>query len=182
MITMKGTLVTLEPLDISKHAKGYFDVMQDGKIHTYTGNCVPETVDQVAALLKKYEVYFLNWMIIENESNNVIGIIRLSKPAMKNSVLTAGESQFLSSRYWRKGHMKEAKKLFYAYIFDVLAVETLYADVWEGNENSVKSLQSYGYRLIKTADDVFSKTGERKRKLIFSLSKSDYQSTIDSVY
>ena len=76
--------------------------------------------------------------------------------------------------------MKEAKKLFYAYVFDVLSVETLYADVWEGNENSVKSLQSYGYRLIKTADDVFSKTGERKRKLIFSLSKSDYQRTVIS--
>ena len=178
MITMKGTLITLEPLDIRKHAKGYFDAMQDEKIHTYTGNSVPETADAVVALLKKYEEYFLNWMIIENDSKKVIGIIRLSKPVTESGFLTAGESQFLASRYWRKGHMKEAKKLFYAYVFDVLAVETLYADVWEGNENSVKSLESYGYRLIETENAVFSKTRDRKRKLIFSLSKSDYQRTV----
>ena len=118
-------------------------------------------------------------MIIENDSKEVIGIIRLSKPATENGILTAGESQFLASRYWRKGHMKETKKLFYTHVFDVLAVEILYADVWEGNENSVKSLESYGYRLIETEDAVFSKNGERKKKYIFSLSKSHYQRSVN---
>ena len=77
MITMKGNLITLEPLDIEKHAKGYFLVSQDENIHKYTGNTVPQNVDEIVLLLKKYEKYFLNWMIISNDTHEVIGIIRL---------------------------------------------------------------------------------------------------------
>ena len=70
--------------------------------------------------------------------------------------------------------MKEAKKLFYQYVFGELSVGMLYADVWEGNTNSIKSLESYGYKLIETKREVFSKTGEYTRKYIYSLNKEDY--------
>ena len=172
MKTMRGTMITLEPLDISKHAIGYFEVSQDEKIHQYTGNTVPKHVDETIALLRKYEEYFLNWMIVESNTGKVIGIIRLSKPEMENGILTAGESEFLSSQYWRKGHMKEAKKLFYQHVFHDVMVEKLYADVWEGNINSMKSLESYGYRLVETRMEFFSKAGEYKNKYIYSLSKN----------
>ena len=175
MITMKGNLVTLEPLDVQKHTQGYFQVSQDEQIHRYTGNTVPKCPEETAALLKKYETCFLNWMIIANGSQTVIGIIRLGKPEMENGILVAGESQFLASEYWRKGYMKEAKKLFYGYVFDVLSVERLYADVWEGNVNSMKSLESYGYRLIETRKELFSKTGNDTQKYIYILSKNDYR-------
>ena len=174
MITMKGNLITLEPLDIEKHAKGYFAVSQDENIHRYSGNTVPKCMDETIALLNKYEVYFLNWMIISNDTHDVIGIIRLGKPEIVNGMLVAGESQFLSSEYWRKGHMKEAKRLFYQYVFDALSIDVLYADVWEGNINSVKSLESYGYQLIETTNEVFSKTGKLTKKFVFSLSRDHY--------
>lgn len=175
MITMKGTLITLEPLVVDKHAKGYFELSQDALIHRYTGNTVPKSLDEITALLKKYEEYFINWMILSDETHQIIGIIRLGKPEMENGVLVAGESEFLSSRYWRKGHMKEAKRLFYSYVFDTLSVEMLYADVWEGNVNSIKSLESHGYQLIETTTGIFTKTGKCMKKCIFSLSKSDYR-------
>lgn len=175
MITMKGQLVTLEPLDIAKHANGYFKVSQDENIHKYTGNTVPKDIDEIIELLKKYEKYFYNWMIIANESLEVIGMIRLGKPEKENGILAAGESQFLMSNYWRKGHMKEVKKLFYRYVFDELSVDVLYADVWEGNINSIKSLESYGYKWIETKKERFSKTGRYVPKHIYSLSRNDYQ-------
>ena len=175
MITMKGQLVTLEPLDIAKHANGYFKVSQDENIHRYTGNTVPKDIDEIIELLKKYEKYFYNWMIIANESLEVIGMIRLGKPEKENGILAAGESQFLMSNYWRKGHMKEVKKLFYRYVFDELSVDVLYADVWEGNINSIKSLESYGYKRIETKAERFSKTGNYVPKHIYSLSRNDYQ-------
>ena len=125
------------------------------------------------ALLQKYEEYFLNWMIISNDTQDVIGILRLGKPTTENGVLVAGESQFLASEYWRKGHMKEAKKLFYQYVFEVAQIEVLYADVWEGNINSIKSLESYGYKLIETRREMFSKTGECMDKYIYALNKKD---------
>ena len=174
MITMKGKIITLEPLDVQKHAKGYFEMSQDENIHKYTGNTVPESMDEIVDLLNKYEKYFLNWMIISNESHALIGIIRLGKPEMENGKLIAGESQFLLSQYWRKGYMKEAKKLFYQYVFDVLSIDVLYADVWEGNTNSIKSLESYGYQLIETRKERFSKTGKDTLKYIFALRKKDY--------
>ena len=70
--------------------------------------------------------------------------------------------------------MKEAKKLFYQYVFAELSVEKLYADVWAENTNSIKSLESYGYKLIETRSEIFSKTGRVTKKYIYSLSKNDY--------
>lgn len=70
--------------------------------------------------------------------------------------------------------MKEAKKLFYQYVFDELSVEILYADVWEGNINSIKSLESSGYKLIETTNEIFSKTGKCAKKYIYALRKNDY--------
>ena len=70
--------------------------------------------------------------------------------------------------------MKEAKRLFYQYVFEELSVEKLYADVWDGNMNSIKSLEFYGYKLLETRKERFSKTGNDTMKYIYSLSKSDY--------
>ena len=70
--------------------------------------------------------------------------------------------------------MKEAKGLFYQHVFEVLSVEVLYADVWEGNTNSIKSLEYYGYKLIDTQLEIFSKTGNPTRKYIYALRKPDY--------
>lgn len=173
MVTMKGKLITLEPLNVEKHAQGYFEVLQDENIHKYMGNTVPKYVDETVDLLKKYEKYFINWMILSNETHTVIGILRLGKPEMENGMLVAGESQILSSRYWRKGHMKEAKRLFYPYVFEQLSVDVLYADVWAENTNSVKSLESYGYKRIEVRNEVFPKTGKCSEKYIYSLSKKD---------
>ena len=174
MITMKGSLVTLEPLDVNKHAKGYFLVSQDEKVHTYLGNQVPNSAGEIVSLLKKYEQYFINWMIVANDTNEVIGIIRLSKPYKEKGLLMAGESEMLCSKYWRKGHMKETKKLFYNYVFNELLVDVLYADVWEGNINSMKSLESYGYQLVEITNEIFSKTGKYMKKYMYSLKKTDY--------
>ena len=174
MTVMSGNLITLEPLDIAKHAAGYFEVSLDENIHRYTGNHVPKCISEVEALLRKYEEYFINWIIVSNDTQKVIGIIRLGKPKMENGILIAGESEFLSSQYWRKGHMKETKQLFYAYVFEKLSVEILYADAWGENTNSIKSLESYGYKLIETKQEVFTKTGNITEKHIFSLCKNDY--------
>jgi len=174
MLKMKGQLITLEPLNIEKHAKGYFDVCQDERIHLYTGNHVPSKLHEVVKLLEKYEQLFINWIITANDTGSVIGLLRLSRPQRVDGVLVAGESQFLHSAYWRKGHMKEAKALLYPYVFQKLAVDALYADVWEGNTNSRRSLESYGYVQVETKTERFSKTGKETKKYIYALTKEDY--------
>ena len=175
MITMQGNLITLEPLDIAKHAEGYFALSQDEKIHTYMGNTVPQDPEETRALLTKYEAYFFNWVILSNQTQSVIGILRLGKPEMENGLLVAGESQILSSQYWRKGHMKEAKQLFYRHVFHTLSVDILYADVWAENTNSVRSLEFYGYKRVETRQEIFSKTGKPALKYVYSLTRQDYE-------
>ena len=174
MKILKGNLITLEPLCIPKHVKGYYEVSLDENIHRYTGNSVPTNISDIEKLLNLYEKYFINWMIISNDTKNVIGIIRLGKPELENGIIIAGESQFIASKYWRKGHMKEAKRLFYQYVFQELSVDVLFADVWEGNVNSMKSLESYGYKLIETRQEIFLKTGKLTNKYIYALTKNDY--------
>lgn len=171
---LRGEIITLEPLDIDKHAKEYFKVSQDENIHKYVGNTVPKNLEEVVELLKLYEIYFINWMIISNDTRELIGIMRLGKPTKDEGLIVSGESQRLHSNYWRKGHMKEAKKLLYRYAFDNLGIDILYADVWEGNINSIKSLEASGYKLIEIQTDTFNKTGEIKEKYIYSLKKEDY--------
>lgn len=171
---MQGNLITLEPLDIKKHAEGYFKVSQYENIHKYVGNTVPSTIEEIIELLNLYEEYFINWMIVSNEIHEVIGIMRLGKPSTENGIIVAGESQRLHSDYWRKGYMKEAKSLFYNYVFNDLSVDILYADVWEGNSNSIKSLEWSGYKLDEVQNDIFRKSGIEIKKYIYSLTKEDY--------
>lgn len=174
MVILKGKLVSLEPLNIEKHAEDYYQVSQDANIHKYVGNTVPETIDEMIDLLKLYEEHFINWMIISNSTQKVIGIMRLSKPTKENELLVAGESQRLHSDYWRKGYMKEAKQLFYEYVFKKLEIDILYADVWEGNINSMKSLEASGYKQIDKTYEVFSKTGKTIVKYFYEFTKDDY--------
>lgn len=173
-MVLNGEKITLEPLDIDKHAKGYFKVSQDKNIHKYVGNTVPKDLEEIVELLKLYEIHFMNWMIISNDTQELIGIIRLGKPSKDKGLIVSGESQRLHSNYWRKGYMKEAKKLLYNYAFDNLGIDILYADVWEGNTNSIKSLEASGYKLIEVQTDIFNKTGEIKEKYIYLLEKEDY--------
>ena len=73
--------------------------------------------------------------------------------------------------------MKEAKKLLYPYIFGELDIDLLYADAWEDNINSRKSLESYGYRLVEIRSEVFSKTGKEEKNYIYTLRKEAYWQT-----
>jgi hypothetical protein len=57
----------------------------------------------------------------------------------------------------------------------------LYADVWENNVNSVKSLEYYGYKLLESRKELFSKTGECAIKHIYSLSKTDYLDNLNHI-
>ncbi len=117
-------------MDIDKHSKGYLKVSQDENIHKYVGNIVPKNLEEIVELLKLYEMYFMNWMIKLRYTQELIGIIRLGKPNQDKWLIVSGESQRLHSNYWRKGHMKEVKKLLYNYAFDNLGIDILYDDVW----------------------------------------------------
>jgi RimJ/RimL family protein N-acetyltransferase len=165
-----GELVVLRPLNFKNDYIAWFNVEQDERMHTWVGNQKPTSPEEVKKYLYElYPQYFMIWMIVEKKTENVIGMIRISHPERKGEKLVAGDSQRLHSNYWRKGYMKESRKLIYNYVFTCLKVDVLYADVWEGNINSSKSLEAAGYQLIDIKSEYFKKYDRMQNKLYYEL-------------
>ena len=171
--TLIGDKVKLRPINFEKDHLAWFEVSQDENMHIWVGNIAPKSYDEVKDLLYElYPKYFLIWMIEELESHKIIGMMRISYPEYQDGELAAGDSQRLHSDYWRKGHMKESRRLIYDYVFNELKVDALYADVWEGNINSCKSLESVGYRLVEKKPEFFEKYNRVQNKIYYQLKSS----------
>lgn len=165
-----GEKVRLRPLDYEKDYIAWYEVSQDEKMHLWVGNTVPETLEEVKELINVvYPKYFIIWIIEDIKTTQVIGMMRISYPEKSEKGITAGDSQRLHSDYWRKGYMKEARELIYNYVFNVLKVDILYADVWEGNINSSKSLEHVGYKHFDTEEEYFKKYDRLQSKLYYQL-------------
>lgn len=171
---LHGDIIRLRPMDINVDKYTYYKVSLDEKMHTWTGNSIPETVEEIEELLKKYNEVFYVWMIELIESHEVIGMMRLSIPQIHNGSLTAGDSQRLHSAYWRKGHMKEARRLIYNYAYNELNIEVLVADALEENINSCKSLESVGYKKTDSLTEYSNKQNKQVIRNIYELRKEDW--------
>lgn len=154
---LNGNLIVLRQLNIERDTIGYFNVSRDEKIHLWVDNTIPENSNEIKELLSLYNKKMYVWTIFDKCNSDIIGIMRLSHPEIINGKKSAGDSQRLHSDYWRKGYMKEARKLIYEYAFENMKIETLFADVWEGNINSLESLKSVGYRIIDKEMEYFKK-------------------------
>lgn len=171
---LEGNIIRLRPMEIEKDKYSYYKVSQDEKMHEWTGNTVPKTVEEIEKLLNIYNDVLYVWMIEEKSSNEVIGMMRLSFPEKRDGKLIAGDSQRLHSSYWRKGHMKEARKLMYNYAFNELCIEELIADAFADNINSCKSLESVGYELFDTSEGFFKKKGKMLKTNYYRLTKEKW--------
>lgn len=169
-----GKLVVLRPLDIERDLIGYFNVSLDEKIHTWVGNNIPKDIDETGSLLSMYNSQMYIWTIFNRESNEIIGLMRLSYPEVINGGVTSGESQRLHSKYWRKGYMKEARKLVYEFAYSNLKIVTLIADVWEGNTNSLESLKSVGYKIFDKEEEYFNKQNKTIFKYYLKLNLKEW--------
>lgn len=165
-----GELVILRPINFMTDYIVWYEVEQDEYMHEWVGNSVPTTYDEVKQYLNELlPKHFMVWMIEEKKTGKVIGMMRISHPEYLGRQLIAGDSQRLHSNYWRKGFMKESRQLIYDYVFNTLNVDVLYADVWEGNNNSIKSLESAGYKLIDIKREYFKKYNRMQNKLYYEL-------------
>jgi len=172
---LEGSLVRLRPMSTEGDVEEWFGISHDKKMHLWTGNEVPSSIQEVEKLLLEvYPEYFMIWMIEEKRTGNVIGMMRISYPTMNEGQKVAGDSQRLHSDYWRKGYMKESRKLIYDYVFRDLQVEALYADVWKGNTNSEKSLESVGYEFLFEKEEYFEKYDRLQMKRYYQLTRESW--------
>jgi len=83
--------------------------------------------------------------IVENSSQEAIGVIGLHKIDWRNG--TAEVGYWLWKEYWGRGYGSEAVKLLVKYAFEVMNLRKLYARVLEPNEASKRILEKNGFKL-----------------------------------
>lgn len=94
-----------------------------------------------------YEVKQLRLAIVENNSENLIGLIDLYDFDPKNSRVGLGIVVKNPSER-NKGYGSEAVKLLLGYAFQVLNVHQIYVNVAETNAASLKLFSNFGFQKV----------------------------------
>lgn len=79
---------------------------------------------------------------------------------------------WLLPEWWKKGYMKEALGSILTYGFKVMKLNTIYAEVEEGNEASVRLLESFSFAEEPGKAFVENKNGIQTHVSVFYLEKS----------
>lgn len=124
--------------------------MQEPDMHRWTGNRVPDDIDEVRELLAGYNVHpdIMAWCIRDGQSGSMIGTYWLAVPYTSEGKRISVEAQRIAKPFWRTGRTIAARRLVHGYAFEDLAVEEIHASAWEQNVNSCRSMERAGFALV----------------------------------
>jgi len=170
--------IFLRGLDVDKDTPELYIILKNPDIHKWLGTEIPKNGNEVRQSIEKYcssnEVY--SWAIVDSNSRKTIGIYYLWKPIQKidgNTIIPA-ESQRLARHCWRKGYMKESRKLVYNFAFNTLEVEEIHAQVWKKNINSIKSMEHSGFKKYKEVEKSILKYKKTYTECHYRLTKENF--------
>ncbi len=63
--------------------------------------------------------------------------------------LVVGEGNRIARPYWRKGHNRQTRLLLFRYVFEELGADRIDTEVWSENTNSIRSIESHGFRFVR---------------------------------
>ena len=139
--------MTLRPPEPIADAADYYEMNLDPEMHEWTGNCILESVAEAQSELQRFAGMddISTWMILDNPTGRVVGRFFLCLEN-RDGVRVVGEGNRIAKAFWRKGHNREARALLFQYAFGELQADRIETAAWEGNVNSLKSIESYGFR------------------------------------
>ncbi len=142
-----GRLVTLRPPNPPGDAADYFEMNRDPEMHTWTGNHVLPSIAEAQSELERFVSMddVSTWMIVDNPNGRVVGRFFVCLE-IREGLRVAGEGNRIARPFWRKGHNREARSLLFPYVFGELEADRIETGTWAGNVNSVKSIESFGFR------------------------------------
>ena len=114
----------------------------------YYANKEKRTLEEQIKSLENIDEKYLNkeyynWLIVEKESDNIIGSINLSVDNKNDSV----EFNYaIANRYTNKGYMTEALLNIKRFCFDILKVNRFQGGVAENNKASQRVMEKCGLK------------------------------------
>lgn len=125
----------------------YNNYGKDPLVSKYVVWNMHKSVADAVALMEKWEESYnkltsYKWLVIEKESNEVIGSITAVKVDEVNKTVALGYC--FGSKWWNKGYATETLKRVIKFFFEDVCVETIYANHLVDNKASGKVMQKAG--------------------------------------
>ncbi len=151
-----------------------FQALSDDKVTKFYGvhfnslEAVREQMDWYAELLSEKKGVW--WKLKLQESGEAIGACGFNNWSHNNESAEIGF--WLLPEWWKMGYMKEAVRSIIAYGFKEMKLNTIYAEVEEGNEASKRVLHSYGFVENLKKAFIENKNGVKTRVSVYCLKQA----------
>lgn len=143
--------LTLRPIDLEQDAPEWYVAMPEPEMHVWTGNRIPEDMEEVRHLLAGYMDHpdIWAWCMRDRPSGSMVGTYWLAVPYEFGGKRISVDAQRIAKPYWRTGRTMAARRLVYRYAFEDLGIDEIHASAWEANMNSCQSMEHAGWDLVE---------------------------------
>ncbi len=178
--TLSNDCLTLCPIDVDRDAPEWYVAMQEPDMHVWTGNRVPDDIDEVRELLAGYNAHpdIMAWCIRDGLSGSMVGTYWLAVPYPSEGKRISVDAQRIAKSFWRTGRTMAARRLVYRYAFEDLAVEEIHASAWGHNVNSCRSMERAGFELVEVAARFNPKYGKELNERHYVLTRERWRRAV----
>ncbi len=185
METMVPDTIVIETgrLHLKELTPELYDYMFDNwsyqEIMTYLGN--PTEADfelekqKYIKGLTSYYLSFKNFLIVEKETDRIIGRIGYHTWKAVHERAEIGYGLYYEEDK-NKGYMKEAMKMVLMYGFEQMNLNRVEAFVSPLNTPSIKLIQRYGFQYEGLLRQHYGRNGVREDSAVYGLLRSEYES------
>ena len=131
-----------------KDIEELFEIYNNEKVFEYCGIIPKHNKETVRKMIPHFERDFIKktiikWGIYNKKNSELLGIIEIGGYNKKLNMVTIG--YFLAEKNWNRGYATEAIKTLVKYLFEIVEVNRIQAEVMLQNENSKKVLIKNGF-------------------------------------
>lgn len=124
--------------------------------------------EKVLTWVQNYaEEFYFNWLIVDKESEKVIGMINLHDVNVEKA--SAETSYVLAPKYWGQGIMTEALEGVLAFAFEKVGMKQVQADVFQENEASARVLEKCGMKKEGILERKYCKEGKYVDSVLYAI-------------
>jgi RimJ/RimL family protein N-acetyltransferase len=148
-IILKGEKVSLA-VSLEKDKDKWLIWVNDRNIQNFVNSPMniyfEKDFDEILEELRKNKSSMVNFAIVENSSNELVGFIGIGSIdwQSRNAMIW----YFIGKEHWGKGYASEALALICEFAFENMNLEKLYTFVHEPNKASQRILEKNGFKLI----------------------------------